>query len=97
MTNGAIAAAAAVAGGSVVANAIRTTGPVIRVESSDFEAVLRKVEAPLVVYSQSGLFSTRYQYLTTYKGLYFHTKTATALSLSPGVEIVNTKKLLLPG
>lgn len=97
MTAGATAGAVAAAAGAEIANAIRAFGPVVTVESRDFEAILNKAEKPLVVCSRGGVFSTHYQYLTAYKGLFFHTKTATPLPLGPNIETINAKKLLLPG
>lgn len=96
MTYTAVAGGAAAAG-AAIANAIRAFGPIVSVESRDFEAILRRAQAPLVVCAQGGLFSTHYQYLTAYKGLFFYTKTQTPLPLAPNVEIVNATKLLLPG
>jgi len=94
MTNGAAAGGAAAA---AIANAIRAFGAIVTVESRDFEAILRRADAPLVVCAQGGLFSTHYQYLTAYKGLFFYTKTPTPLPLGPNVETIAAKKLWLPG
>jgi hypothetical protein len=94
MTNGAIAGGAAAA---AIANAIRAFGPIVTVESRDFEAILKRADAPLVVCAQGGVFSTYYQYLTAYKGLFFYTKTQTPLPLGPHVEAINAKRLWLPG
>ena len=97
MTDGEVAAGAAAGAGVAIANAMRAFGAIVSVESRDFEAILRRVEAPLVVCAQGGVFSTYYQYLTVYKGLFFYTKTATPLPLGPNVETINAKRLLLPG
>lgn len=96
MTNGAAAGSAAAAG-AAIANAIRAFGAIVSVEPRDFEAILRRAEAPLVVCAQGGLFSTRYQYLMAYKGLFFYTKTPAPLPLGPHVETIIAKKLWLPG
>lgn len=93
MTNGAAAAAAAAA----IANAVKASGAIVRVESRDFAAILSKADEPLVVCTQGGIFSTKYQYLTAYKGLIFHTKTQTPLCLPAGVETVQAKKIWIPG
>jgi hypothetical protein len=95
MTNGAVAGGAAAA--AAIANAIRASGAIVRVEPNDFEILLNKAEAPLVVCAQGGVFSTKYQYLTAYKGLIFHTKTQTPLMLSPNVERINASKIWIPG
>ncbi len=97
MTDGAIAGGAAASQAAAIANAVRAFGPVVTVEPQDFEAILKRAEAPLVVCAQGGVFSIRYQYLTAYKGLFFYTKTQTPLPLGRNVETINAKKLWLPG
>jgi len=98
MTNGAAAGAGAgAAAAAAIANAIKASGAIINVESRDFEAILRRAEAPLVVTAQGGVFSTNYQYLTSYKGLVFFTKTQTPLLLPPGIELIAAKKIWIPG
>jgi hypothetical protein len=97
MTNGAAAGSAAAAAGAAIANAIRAFGAIVTVETPEFEAILARAETPLVVCSQGGLFSTYYQYLMAYKGLFFYTKTPTPLLFGSNVEIVNAKRILLPG
>lgn len=96
MTDGEIAGAAA-PGAEDIANAIRAFGAIVTVESCDFEAILSRADAPLVVCAQGGVFSTRYRYLMAYKGLFFYTKTRTPLPLGPNVETIAAKKILLPG
>ena len=93
MTNGAVAGAAAAA---IAANAIKASGAIVRVESGDFEAILKKADAPLVVSAQGGVFTTKYHYLAPYKGLVFFTKTQTPLPMPPGVEVIAAKKIWIP-
>ena len=71
MTNG--AAAAGAAGAAAVANAIKASGAIVRVETQDFLDILNRVKEPLVVHSPAGLL-TQHKYLTAYKGLVFFTK-----------------------
>lgn len=99
MTNGAAAggAAAAAGGAAAIANAIKASGAIVSVESDDFETILRRAEAPLIVCATGGLFSTKHHYLTSYKGLIFFTKTATPLTLPGRAEIINAKKIWIPG
>ena len=68
MTDGAIDAGGR-GGDAETANAIKASGAVVRVEPHDFDAILRKVESPLVVRAEGGVFSRKYHYLTSYKGL----------------------------
>jgi hypothetical protein len=91
MTNGA-AAGAAVA----IAQAIKASGAIVSVESTDFMTILNKVERPLVVCSESRFISTKYHYLTAYKGLIFYTKSLSPLMLRSSAEIINAKKIWIP-
>jgi hypothetical protein len=100
MPNGAVAGGAVVgpaAAAAAIANAIKASGVIVRVESADFENILNKAENPLVVCAQGGFFSTNYQYLMSYKGLAFYCKSATPLTLSAKIETINAKKIWIPG
>jgi hypothetical protein len=94
MTNGAAGGAAAAA---AIAQAIKASGAIVRVEPEDFEQILRRTDRPLVVCSESKFFSIKYHYLTAYKGLIFYTKSATPLILRPSVELIRAKKIWIPG
>jgi len=97
MTNGAIAAGAAGgAAAAAIAQAIKASGAIVRVESADFETILGKAENPLVVYSQGGFFSTSHHYLTGYKGLVFYCKSSTPLVLPAKAETIGAKKIWIP-
>jgi len=96
MTNGA-AGGAAVAAAAAIAQAIKASGAIVHIESSDFTAILNKVDNPLVVFSESRFISTKYHYLTAYKGLIFYTKSTTPLPLRPSVELIQAKKIWIPG
>ena len=83
MVYGAESGAVAAAGEAAIADAIKASGAIVSVEPDDFEAILGKTESPLVVRAQGGVFTTKYYYLTAYKGLIFHTRTQTPLMLPP--------------
>lgn len=93
MTNGAGAAAGAAA---AIAQAIKASGAIVRVESNEFLAILSRAENPLVVYCEGGIFSKNYQYLTSYKGLAFYTKSQMPLTPPAGTELVTAKKIWIP-
>lgn len=99
MPNGAMARAVIgpAAAAAAIANAIKASGAIVRVESADFEAILKKAENPLVVCAQGGLFSTNYQYLMGYEGLVFYCKSETQLTLPTSVETVPAKRIWIPG
>ena len=80
-----------------IANAIKASGAIVQLEPEGFIAILQKSKDPLVVYAEGGIFSVNYQYLTSYKGLTFFTKSQNPLRLPGGAEIVNAKKIWIPG
>ncbi len=79
-----------------VADAIKASGAIVRVEPGDFEAILERTEAPLVVIAQGGVFKTKYHYLTAYRGLIFYTRTPLPLDLPRKTELINAKKIWVP-
>ncbi len=96
MTDGAAATGAAAAG-AAIAEAIKASGAIVSVEPRDFEGILRKTEAPLIVHAQGGVFTTKHSYLTAYKGLIFYTRTPTPLPLPRSAELVEARKIWVPG
>jgi hypothetical protein len=92
MSTGAAGAAAA-----AIANAIKASGVIVRIESDDFIGILSRQPEALVVHATGGFLSTNYQYLTSYKGLAFFTKAPAPLNLPPGTELVLAKRIWVPG
>ena len=90
MSAGAAAAAA-------IAKAIKASGVIVHVEPDDFLGILQRQREALVVHATGGFFSTNYQYLTSYKGLAFFTKSSAPLNLPSGTELVQAKKFWMPG
>jgi hypothetical protein len=94
MSAGAAGAAAAAA---AIANAIKASGAIVRVEPHDFLGILQRQQGALVVHAIGGFFKTTYQYLTSYKGLVFFTKAQAPLVLPSGIELVQAKEIWIPG
>ena len=90
-SGGAAAAAAA------IAQAIKASGAIVRVEPDDFNRILSRTSKPLVVIAKGGLFKSSYRYLTAYKGLMFFTKSPTELMLPGDVEIIAAREIWIPG
>lgn len=90
MEGGAAAAHAA------IANAIKASGVVVRLEPAEWMAVLRRIDAPLVVVGQGGVFKKHWQYLTSYRGLAFFTKSMDQLLLPGRAEVVAARKISIP-
>jgi hypothetical protein len=92
-----MSAAGAAGAAAAIAQAVKASGVIVRVEPDDFAAILQRQPGALVVHATGGFFSTNYQYLTSYKGLAFFTKAATPLDLPPGTELVQAKAIWIPG
>jgi hypothetical protein len=90
-------AAGGAAAYAAVAQAIKASGAIVRVEPEDFIKILSKSKDPLVVTAKGGVFKANYQYLTGYKGLVFFTRSPTPLMLSGSAEVVASKQIWIPG
>ncbi len=82
---------------AAIAQAIKASGAIVKVEPEDFLKILRKVEKPLVVVAKGGFIKANHQYLTGYKGLVFFTKSPAPLILPNGAEVVASKQIWIPG
>jgi len=91
-----MAAEAAAAAAAAIAMAIKASGVLVRVDPENFQTILNKAEQPLVICTTGGVFSKNFQYLTSYKGFAFFTKSRSPLDLSLKVEIVQANKIWIP-
>jgi hypothetical protein len=82
---------------AMIANAIKASGTVVRIEASEFEKILKKVENPLVIYAEGGVISTNHQYLISYKGFAFYTKADEQIDLPRNTEVIVAEKIWIPG
>ena len=90
-------AAGAASAAAAIAQAVKASGAIVSVEPSAFQNILdRQPEAPLVVEAEGGWWSTNYQYLTSYKGLVFFTKSPERLALPQDCEVVAAAKIWVP-
>ena len=90
-------ATAAAGAAAAIANAIKASGVLVRVEPKEFAKILAHANNPLVVIAEGGLFSTNFQYLVSYKGLAFFTKSRESLALPPDAEVVQARGINIPG
>ncbi len=90
-------AAGGAAAAAAIANAIKASGAIVKVEPADFQKIVAKVNKPLIVRAEGGVFSKKYQYLTAYKGLIFYTKSSSELPFGGDMEMVLAKKIWIPG
>jgi len=92
MADGADAALAAAA----IADAIKASGVLIRIEPQEFAKILARVKDPLIVVAEGGIFGKNYRYLMSYKGLAFFTKSDAPLELPGGAEVVTAEHISIP-
>jgi len=98
MSGGAAGAAGgAAAAGIIVAQALKASGAIVEVEPGDFRSLIDRVDKPLVVVSQAGMFRKYYQYLAGVRGLIFYAKSAETLHFKGGTEVVQANKIWIPG
>jgi len=90
-------AQAGAAHAAIIANAIKASGTVVSVSPEDFDRILSKSEKPLVITATGGFIRTNFQYLTSYKGFAFFTKTPAPVTFSPRVEVIEAAKIWIPG
>jgi len=89
-------AAAGAAAAVAIANAIKASGVLVRVDPQNFQSILRKIESPWVITAKGGLFSTKFRYMVSHKGFAFFTKSTDPLILPSNVELIAANKIWLP-
>ncbi|MBY0508106.1 MAG: hypothetical protein K2X03_29605 [Bryobacteraceae bacterium] len=89
--------AGAAAAAAAIAQATKASGVIVNLQPAEFLKVLSRVAEPLVVTAHGGLFTENFQYLVSYKGLAFFTKSNEVLELPAGVETVLAEKIWIPG
>jgi len=81
----------------VMAEAIKASGTIVKVEPEVFAKLLAKTDNPLVIYAEGGVISTHHQYLTSYKGFAFFTKADEQIALPGTAEVIMAEKIWIPG
>ena len=96
-----MSAAGGAAAAAALAQAIKASGVIVRVEPEDFLQILARQPAPLVVCARGNWFQRRInihcQYLTSYKGLAFYTRSADHLPVPEDAEVILAKQIWIPG
>jgi hypothetical protein len=79
-----------------IAQAIKASGAIVRVEPDDFLRILARSGEPLVVSAPGGYLSGGHDYLTSYKGIAFFTNSPQPLTIPQGAEVVAAQKIWIP-
>ena len=90
------ATAGAAGAAAAIANAIKASGTLVRVEPHGFQSLLRKQESPLVVHSYGGFLARKHRYLAGYKGLAFYTESPQPIDLPGRCELVEARSIWMP-
>ena len=91
-----MSAAGAAAAAAAIAQA-KASGTIVSVEPSEFHKLLTHNNGGLVVRAPGGFWSSGHKYLTSYKGLAFYTSSKEPLSIPRTCEVVDAKKIWMPG
>jgi hypothetical protein len=81
---------------AALANAIKATGVVVRLDPPEWLRVLKRTDNPLIVIARGGMFRRKYHYLTAYRGLAFYTTSEQPLVLPGRTELINAKSISIP-
>ncbi len=94
---GAGGGAAAAAAAAAIAQAIKASGAIVKMEPKEFQKLLAKSSELAVVMAHHGWPTKKYHYMTSYKGLFFYTKSAEAMMLPSGTDLITAEKIWIPG
>ena len=82
--------------GYPIAQATSASPLLVRLEPQEFSKILSGMKEPLVVFVEAGIFTTHYNYLTSYKGMPFYTRSEQKLELPADAEVVNAESISIP-
>jgi hypothetical protein len=86
----------AAAGAAAIAQAVRVSGVIVHLTPEEFQRLLGRTKEPLVVVAEGGFLGKTYRYLTSCKGLAFHTQSSLPLHLPSRIETITAKKMWIP-
>lgn len=89
--------AAAAAAAAAVARAIKASGAIVKVPPEDFQKLLDQNAQGLVVHAPPSFFYRRHKYIMGFKGLAFYAVTAEPLSVPRSCQVVEAKRIWIPG
>src|SRR5262245_36344530 len=98
--NSTAAAGGAAGAAAAIIQAVKASGVIVQVEPEAFLDIVQRQSAPLVVCARGTFFyrlrGLNCQYLTSYKGLAFHTRSADHLTLPETAEVVLANSIWIP-
>ena len=77
-------------------NALKMNGVFVKMEVKEFLKLINEKENLLIVYSETGIFTNQYLYLTSYKGFIFYCKSKEQVPLPSKHEKIFSSNVTLP-
>jgi hypothetical protein len=97
MTAAGAAAGGAAAAAAAVAQAIKASGTLVRLEADEMRKLLARLEAPLVVVTaHEGMFGDRHEVLVPHRGLAFYARDKRPFELPGDAEVIASRKIWIP-
>ena len=81
---------------AAMANAIKASGVVVRMDAGEWLGLLKRIDEPLVVVGRGGVFRKHYQYLTSHRGLAFFTTSPEPIVLPGRIDVVAARSISIP-
>jgi len=97
MANSGAAGASAAAAAGAIAEATKASGAIVKMTPQEFQKILNRAGDSLVVTGYYGWPSKKHHYLTSYRGIFFYTKSDRPLVMPSGAEQVAVEKIWIPG
>ncbi len=88
---------AAAAAAAAIAQAIKASGAIVKMEPEQFQKLLSKSKEPAVVMAHHGWPTKKFHYMMSYKGLFFYTKSVDVMMLPSGTDLITAEKIWIPG
>ena len=85
------------AAAAAIANAVKASGAIVRVDAANFDSILSRAEKPVVVIASGGFLGKKTKYLFNYGGLFFFCLTADEIHLPGSAEVIRAKSIWIPG
>jgi len=79
-----------------IQNALKMNGVFVQLTPDDFQNLINRNEGLMIVVSKTGLFTTQFLHLTSYKGLVFYCKAKAPFSISSKNETIYSNSISLP-
>jgi hypothetical protein len=82
---------------AAIAKAIQASGTIVKLAPQEFQRLLNRMQSPLIIQRyRGGMIMKGYQYLVSYKGLAFYTRSPDRLQLPSSAEIIEARMIWIP-